>query len=299
MHRLALVLVASVLVSALGVSAPATAAQPQKSFDSCKELKKQYPKGVAQSSKAARLAFNDGKRRPPVRKSVYNKNKELDKRGDGYVCASTRPVSVPQPAAPVPQPPQQVANLTVVGQTPTRQDQRANFNISWQMPAAADVTSYLVRLSDGSSKTVLSNEGVYTTPAVRTYTAQAFGPFNTPVEISVIAINAVGQSSPAIAQFTTPPEPKRTITVEISAGSGDCSGYNFCYVSITNATGGTDVHYSMGSWSYEANPGLSVYAYVSAGYQNSSTCTIRFDGAVVATQTSNGSHAWCSARVPS
>ena len=299
MRRLALVLASSVLLSALGVSAPATAAQPQRSFDSCKELKKQYPNGVARSSKAAQLAYKDGKRRPPVRKRIYKRNKELDKRGDGYVCASTRPVSVPQPAAPVPQPPQQVANLTVVGETPTRQDQRANFNISWQVPAAADVTSYLVRLSDGSSKTVFPSEGVYTTPAVRTYTAQAFGPFNTPVEISVVAINVVGQSIPAIAQFTTPPEPKRTITVEISAGSGDCSGWNFCYVSITNDTGGQDIHDSMGTWSYEARPGLSLYAYVSASYPNPSTCTIKFDGVVVSTQTSNGTNAWCSARVPS
>jgi len=283
------------------LGAPAAQAAPAaKQYKTCAQLKIKYPNGIAQTRSAAATAVKVGNNQPRVSSAVYKSNKRFDRADKGFICVS-KAIPTPQPA-PVPVPvmpaPPQPANLAVSGQTPLRSDTQANFSVSWQMPTAANVNTYTVSLSNGSSKTVTWAEGVDTTAAVRTYTVNAFGPFGTPISITVVGNNSVGAGTPASTSFTTPPEPKRTITVEISAGSGDCSGSRFCYISITNSTGGKDIYRAMGTWTYEAQPGTIHSAYVSASYSNASVCTVKFDGVVAATQTSNGAAADCYVRAP-
>ncbi len=297
--KICLAIVSAVVVAGGLLAAPATQAAPAaKQYKTCAQLKNDYPNGVAQTKGTATAAVNAGNKRPRVSSAVYKSNNRLDREFRGYICVSTAVQTIPPAPVPVTPPPPAPANLTVIAQTPKRPDTQANFAISWQMPTAANVSTYTVSLSNGSSKTVTWAEGVATTPEVRTYTVNAFGPFGTPVTISVVGNNSVGAGTPSTTSFTTPPEPKRTITVEISAGTGDCSDYRFCYISITNSSGGRDIHNTMGTWSYEAQPGSTHTAFVRASWPNASTCTIKFDGVVASTQTSNGSDAYCYITAP-
>lgn len=289
------------LLASLATLLPASAT-PQSTYQTCAELRERFPNGIARTSKDAAKAVKRGLVKPKVSPGAYAANSRLAGSVSGYLC--TRPkASESAPPAPsaVPTPPQPVANLTVAARTPTRQSTVADFSVSWQVPSAADVSNFVVRLPDGSSKTVYPSEGVFTTPDVKTFTVQAFAPFSTSVTVTVIANNAIGTSTPSTFTFVTPPEPKRTVTVEITAGTGECAStieiWRFCYITYTNETGGTEQPLRMGTWSYEAKPGLTVTAYVTADGGNRSTCTIKFDGVVVAEQNASRG-AWCYATVP-
>lgn len=271
---------------------PVSNVEANTRYANCTELRKSFPNGIARSAAAARAAVANELRKPTVSATTYSPNARLDKARNGYFCTRGNQQQPTAPPAPIPQPPQQVANLTVVPKIPTRQSTAADFDISWQVPSAADISSFLVTLPTGASKTVFPSEGVATTSAIRTYTVQGFAPFSTSTTVTVTAQNSVGQSLPAVVTFATPAAPKRTITVEIVAGTGECAStrevFRFCYISITNASGGQDIYSRMGTWTYEANPGLPVSVFVGADAGNPNTCTTRFDGIVVSTQTTNG-----------
>ncbi len=301
-HRIGVLLMvclSTVLVTDGGHAMPTV-----KEYASCAALTKNFPNGIAKSKSAARAAVVANNQRPRVSLEIYKANRRFDKTRAGYICNQNKPVSSeisPVAQAPVPQVPQQVANLTVVPKNPVRSDLQSDFFISWQIPEAVDVLRFTVNLSNGSSKTVYKYEGAATSPDVLTYTVNGFGPFATKVEISVVAVNSVGLSPQTSTSFTTPSQPKQTVTVEITAGTGDCSYPRFCYVKVSNSTGGTDVYSEMGSWTFEANPGVRIFAYVRAHVQpaSSSVCTIKFDGVVASTQTTNSySSAACDAYVP-
>lgn len=281
--------------------APASAS-PQSKYESCSELRERFPNGVARTPKDAAKAVSRGRIKPKVDSNAYAANRHLEGGAPGYLC-TRRDVAQTATTAPppLPTPPQPVANLTASAKAPTRQSTAVDFSISWQVPSAADVSNFVVRLPDGSSKMIYPAEGVPTTPDVKTFTVQAFAPFATSVTVTVIANNGVGSSAPSVFTFMTPPEPKRTVTVEITAGTGECAStrevWRFCYIEYTNQTGGREEASRMGTWSYEAKPGLRVTAYVTADAGNPSTCTIRFDGVVVSEQTATRG-ARCTATVP-
>ena len=281
---------------------PPASASPQSKYQSCSELRERFPNGIARTPGDAAKAVSRGRFKPKVDSSAYAANRHLEGGAPGYLCTRRDVAQTAQTVpAPLPSPPQPVANLTASAKAPTRQSTVVDFSISWQVPSAADVSNFVVRLPDGSSKTVYPAEGAPTTPDIKTFTVQAFAPFATSVTVTVIANNAVGSSAPSTFTFATPPEPKRTVTVEITAGTGECAStrdvWRFCYIVYTNQTGGREEASRMGSWSYEARPGLSVTAYVTADAGNPSTCTIRFDGVLVSEQTATRG-AWCSAVVP-
>lgn len=298
--RTMVVVLACALMPVL-LHSPADAAPQARKYSSCKALNKKFPNGIAKSRAMAKEAVSFGNRKPRVSPSVYKANKSLDIYTEGYMCVRDAVVAAgpdTTPAtAPTLTPPPAVANLTMSPQSPVRGDAAARFSAAWQVPVAASVESFVATLPDGTSKTVNFTDGVNITPDVRQYSIEGWAPFGHTVSLQVFGVNAAGRSPASTVTVQMPPAPKSTVTVQITAGTGDCGGWSWCYVNITNATGGTDTHGSMGTWSYEATPGLHVTAYVNAQAPNPSFCEIKFDGVVVSTQTSNGASAWCSSTV--
>lgn len=298
-------IVGLLLAGLIGGPATASTFTVKGQFANCKALNKKFANGLAKSRSAANEAVSYGYKRPRVSPALYKLNVLFDRTGDGAVCLVAAPLDEPsssdqQQAPPESTAPPAVASLAVTANTPVRGDTQVIFNIGWQIPSAAPFTSFEVVLQDGSRKTVNRSDGVPVAPDVLGFAARGFGPFGATVTVSVTPYNLVVPGPASAASLQLPPAAKSTYTVEITAGSGPCvnkAAYISCYVSITNSTGGTDIHSSMGSWSYEASRGHVATAYVKAEYGNPSTCSIRIDGVVVSTQTSNGSTAWCAATV--
>jgi len=99
--RRTMVVAAGLAAVAAGVAAPATAgvaapaaagASAGKYYQSCYELNKRYPAGVASSAATARWWVRQGYSRPATSKravKVYWKNhSNLDRNGDGVACES-------------------------------------------------------------------------------------------------------------------------------------------------------------------------------------------------------------------
>jgi predicted peptidase len=66
----------------LFAAAPVSAEVPMRSFKNCTALKKVYPRGVANTKKAAKLT---GAKYAP---SIYKANKKMDRDGDNAACES-------------------------------------------------------------------------------------------------------------------------------------------------------------------------------------------------------------------
>lgn len=298
----------SLLVSGVSVGpAQASVSMANNQFTSCEKLNKKFTNGIAKSRSAADFAVVLGYLRPKVSSALFNLNRRFDAEKDGFVCpvlatSDDDLYATPQEgvvASQISTPPQ-VSNLTLVANTPVRGDGQATFSIGWQIPSAASFNSFEVALQDGSRKTVNRSDGVAVTPDILGFSAKGFGPFGATVTVTVTAYNLALAGPPSVASLALPAAPKSTYTVEISAGSGSCRdaiGTSRCFVSITNATGGNDVYDDLGTWSYEAPKGRRISAFVRALYPNPSICTIKIEGVVVATQTSNGSTAYCYATV--
>ena len=82
----------SILVGAnLLVVSAASALRPSKSFPTCSELRKVYPRGVAFSSIKSKKQIS----KPKVSASVYLANEKLDVDNDGTVCEVAKPKKSP------------------------------------------------------------------------------------------------------------------------------------------------------------------------------------------------------------
>ena len=269
-------------------------------YENCSQLRIDYPTGVASSRKVAKRAVRAGFERPAVSKRVFKKNRKLatPQRGRKLLCPvrSTPPTEVtPPPLVTAPQP---VANLSAVADQPQRGDQRATFSISWQVPAAADVDGFNIRLQDGSEKFVAFSSGVFTTPSIKTFTVPAFGLFDAQVTVAVTARNSAGTSLPRITRLTLPSEPKVTYQVELRSTFKDCSQV-FCssFFSVANGPNEQSTAYGSQAKTYEAQPGAYLYIYNDTRGSNSSTCTIVVDGVIVETST-GGWGAQCDYLIP-
>ena len=292
----------------LGSTIPVTnAVQNVKKYASCKALKKSYPKGVAVNKRAAKASWSKVMRKPPVKRKLYKQNIHLDKDRLGYVCVRPRATKpAPEVVAPLLQPPPTVANLMVVADTPTRQDTRAIFSISWQIPlaAATNINDFSVRLSNGEVATVNKWSGLATTPEVMTYTKKAYGLFDSSVTISVAANGPGGQGGWNVVPFRTPPEPKRTITVEITVSTIDTAGIDchrgwtndFCYARVWDQKYLLEIPSTL---TYEAPPRSLVIVETRRSTLGTSTCTIKFDGVVAFTLTDQTAYTRCYATTPS
>lgn len=305
MRRIGMFLIAVTIVLA-GYAPPSHAAtvQAKNKFTGCESLNKKFPRGIAKSRASADFAAILGYRRPKVSPSVYKLNKRLDVDKDGFLCVDYDPSadldaseSQSSDVTSATAPPPAVANLTVIANPAARGDSRATFNIGWQMPSAANFSSFEVRLQDGSTKFVQRADGVSVTPDVIGFTTQGFGPFGATVGVTVTPFNLLVPGPAASASLVLPAQPKSTYTVEISVGSGPCDGFLDCYVSWTNSTGAEEWDTKWGSWSYEASQGMYVKAYVSTKNGHPSTCTIKVEGVVASTQSSDWSDAFCSTYV--
>jgi len=72
---------------------------PTQKYASCEKLLKAYPNGVAQSSRAAKQAKDNGFATPKVYKKIYSENsKRLDRDRDGVICEQQGNAPAPAPA---------------------------------------------------------------------------------------------------------------------------------------------------------------------------------------------------------
>lgn len=288
--------ITSVVLAVAVALGPFPLAHAAGNYESCAQMRQDFPTGVAQSRKAARQAVRAGFSRPAVSKSAFRLNRELVSGKRRAICL-VKP-SLPTYTAPTPVPaPQPVANLTVVADQPERRDANVTFTVSWQVPAAADITGFYVRLQDGSQTYISSPEGVLTTPEVKTFSKRAFGPFGAQVTVVVTAVNASGSSTPASFRLTLPEQPKLTYTVELKSTFQDCNRY-YCSSYISIANGPEDRSTTNGSQTrtYEAEPGAYLFIYNDSMYGNETTCTITIDGVVVESYT--GFRIQCDYRIP-
>ena len=269
-------------------------------YDNCTQLRIDYPTGVASSRKVAKRAVRAGFERPAVSKRVFKKNRKLatPQRGRKLLCPvrSMPPTEVtPPPLVTAPQP---VANLSAVADQPQRGDQRATFSISWQVPAAADINGFNVRLQDGSGKFVAFADGVFTTPSIKTFTVPAFGLFDAQVTVAVTATNSAGTSLPRITRLTLPSEPKVTYQVELRSTFRNCKDtYCYSFLSIANGPDEQSTTSDSQTKRYEAQPGANLYIYTSTSRPNDSGCAIIVDGVTVDARASTFG-AECQFRLP-
>ncbi len=113
-------------------------------FKNCSRLNKVYPSGVAVSASKARIQ----EVRPTVSRTVYNRNKKLDRDKDGTVCEVARPRNTPSTSIPF----QQQTTFQVVPLVPSVPP-IATTTVPVVCPNSSNVSANILSASDGSYRT--------------------------------------------------------------------------------------------------------------------------------------------------
>ena len=304
----ALVAVALAL-SLTGVSSgSAVASEPNiapvakvKKYKSCKQLNKDYKNGVALSKYFARRAVEQGFLRPKVKRAVYWKNERLEDRDHiGFLCPKPPPLpKLNEPSA--------VGSFQAVPMRVSYRGDSPGIGLCFDAPGLGNEredATYDIFLNGqvwkegvearefASSSSCL---GIFPTIEVQPLAA------GTTYTVGIRARNALGVGPILEAVATTPPQVafdrygQTLITYEVSG-----SGGNYSYT-IETSSGGTSQGYTGNGAFYEDWFVDDKFVYVSVQNQNSSgsvTCTIKRNGEVYQTTTSNGAYviATCSGR---
>lgn len=304
MRKIASVVVLLVVASLFAGAPSASAIESGKKYSSCKQLNKKYKNGVALSKYFAGRAVEKGYLRPKVNSKIYWKNEpRLETSGNtGFLC----PRTPPPPALNEPSAVEslQVVPMRVAGRTDSpgigvcfgppglgneREDARYDIFLNGQLWQEGVEYRAYASSSGGYCSDIFPNIEVQPLAAGTTYT------------VGVRARNDRGVGPILEASTTTPPQEsfdrygQTLITYEVSG-----SGGNYSYT-IETSSGGTSQGYTGNGAFYEDWFTKDKFVYVSLQNQNSSgsvTCTIKRNGVVYKTTTSDGAYviATCSGR---
>lgn len=279
-------MVASVCIFlALGLAAPAQAAQPAKKYYSCTALWKKYPRGIVASKLMADLVVKAGFLRPQVRLVDYfdnfgNKRLTVDLmvcRVPGAVAGAVGAVTPPEV---VPSPP------TIVSAWANTQG--ITITALWSTPANAGRSVVYDVYLNGTKV----NEGL----TVTSYEWSNLAPA-TAYTIGVVARNPAGSSAQATATATT-------ISQEQADHPGQVkvvyTGTGVVDVTLESPTG-TQQFDDVTNPSYTFWFSSSKFVYFSVQNQSASgdvSCSISSNGRTVSSNTSSGAYviATCSGR---
>ena len=305
MRKIASVVVLLVVASLFAAAPSASAIESGKKYSSCKQLNKKYKNGVALSKYFAKRAVEKGYLRPKVNSKIYWKNEErLEASGNtGFLCPRT-------PPPPALNEPSAVANLVVTPGSPSYRGDSPDLDVCFEPPGLGNERGdavYDIYL-DGqlyregvpnylSGKSTPTCTGNYPSSVV-TIRPLAGG---TTYTVGVRARNERGTGPLIEATAATLPQEafdrygQTLITYEVSG-----SGGNYSYT-IETSSGGTSQGYTGNGTFYEDWFTKDKFVYVSLQNQNSSgsvTCTIKRNGVVYKTTTSDGAYviATCSGR---
>lgn len=290
-------IVFSVLLIAAGLltnTSGVYASQSTSTFESCKQLWKKFPNGVAVRGSSdypaafADYAVRDGFLRPQVLSTkafnAIRPAKRLRTQGATwprwFYCG--RPI--PKVAPPTP------ANLSAEPSV------ASSVVLTFQEPAGVNPAPVYDIFVDGVLHSTYETR-LPPRDGVITFRPVIFGlASSTQYAIYVVARNSVGSSAPTpTVTVVTSAAPKNTYTLEYSAGcaSGNCS------VLLRNASGGTDRIDPTGSrtWTFEISKrAYEIYSIMvfDNTYSSETSCQIKLDGRVVESASSTGgASAYC------